>query len=253
MEIINNLDKKNKDFLSLLKDNDFLSTEIVDNYGYDFSDGSGNGSGYGSGYGSGSGSGYGSGSGSGNGSGNGSGYGSAYGSFYGSGGDEPLYNTGDGLINSIKKINNLQVVSIDNIHTIIENIHGNYAKGYILNEDLSTTPCFIAKYGDYFAHGKTLAEAIKDAQAKYEENLPIEERIMLFNEKYPSNDKLIDGNELFDYHHILTGSCLLGRESFCQERGLDLNSKYTVREFIAITEDAYGNEVIKKLKESRGL
>jgi len=75
----------------------------------------------------------------------------------------------------------------------------------------------------------------------------------LFNKKYPSNDAPIDGKELFDYHNKLTGSCLLGRQSFCQERGLDLNSKYTVREFIKITEDAYGNEVINKLKESRGL
>ena len=155
--------------------------------------------------------------------------------------------------NSIKKFNNQIVREIDYIPTIIEYINGNYAKGYILNEDLSTTPCFIAKCGHYFAHGKTLAKARKDAQIKYEENLSIEERIELFNVKYPSNDEPIDGKELFDYHHILTGSCLLGRQSFCKERGLDLNSKYTVREFIAITEGAYGNEVIKKLKESRGL
>ena len=205
---------------------DFLKVEVINNYvyddeprnGYGFSDGSGNGSDYGSGY------------------------------FDGSG--YSWFNWGN-EDDSIKKNNNQQVIGIDGIQTIIENIHGNYAKGYILDSDLTTTPCFIAKYGDYFAHGKTLAKARKDAQAKYEKYLPIEKRIELFNKKYPDNDEPIDGKELFDYHNKLTGSCLLGRQSFCKKRGLDLNSKYTVREFIAITEDAYGGELIMKLKESR--
>ena len=258
----------------------FLSTEIVDNYSH--RDGSGYGSGDGFGYGLSNGSGDGSGNGSGYGLSNGSGYGlgdgSDYISDYGSGNDSGYgsdYGSGDGygygngygncdgcgrsgfnwgnVDDSIKKINNQQVISIDNVQTIIENVHGNYAKGYILRDDLTTTPCFIAKCGNYFAHGKTLAEAREYAQAKYEKRLPVEKRIELFNKKYPSNDVPIDGNELFDYHNKLTGSCLFGRLSFCKERGLDLNSKYTVREFISITEDAYGGEIIMKLKESRGL
>ena len=172
---------------------EFLSTEIDCNYGGGNCSGNGSGDGSGEGYGR---------------QVNGLGYGLSIGGGYSCGNgygdkDKHISCNGDGygygyrFDNSIKKINNLQVVSIDYIHTIIENIHGNYAKGYILRSDLTTIPCFIAKYGDYFAHGKTLAEAREDAQAKYEENLPF--------------DELIDGKELFYSHNIIAGSRLFGR------------------------------------------
>lgn len=41
----------------------------------------------------------------------------------------------------------------------------------------------------------------------------------------------------------------MGREAFVKSHGLDINSLYTVDEFIEICENAYGSEVIEKLKE----
>ena len=202
------------------------------------------GSGSGSGFGSGSGSGYGSGYGYG--SGPGSGYGSGYG--YGSGdGDDS--GDDDGVV----EYNHHKVYKIDGVPTIIDSVHGNYAKGKTLKNDLTVRECFIAKCGNYFAHGATLKQALSDASEKYNENKPLEERISEFNEKFPDNDILIDGNELFSWHHILTGSCLFGRKLFCSDKGLDVNAKYTVREFISLTENAFGSDVIRKLKQSRKL
>ena len=60
--------------------------------------------------------------------------------------------------------------------------------------------------------------------------------------------KKYKGTVFFDWHHYLTGSCLMGRESFVKNHGLDLNALYTVDEFIELCEDAYGGETIKKLK-----
>ena len=45
----------------------------------------------------------------------------------------------------------------------------------------------------------------------------------------------------------------MGREQFCKEKGLDIDAEYTVREFISLTENAYGGDTIKQLKESRGI
>ena len=198
----------------------------------------------GDGCGYGDGTGYGSGSGCGYGDGDGSGDGDSSGS--GSGND-----SGDD--SGVVEYNHQKVYKIDGVPTIIDSVHGNYAKGKILKNDLTVRECFIAKCGNFFAHGESLKQALSDASEKYNENKPLEERISEFNEKFPDNDILIDGNELFSWHHILTGSCLFGRKLFCSDKGLDVNAKYTVREFISLTENAFGSDVIIKLKQSRKL
>jgi len=198
--------------------------------------------GYGYGYGSGDGSGYGYGDGYGDGSGYGDGYGDGSGD--GSG-------FGDG--EDVLEYNHQKVYKIDGTPTIIDSVHGNYAKGKILKDDLTVRECFIAKCGNYFAHGATLKQALSSATEKYNENKPLEERILEFNEKFPENDVPYSGTELFSWHHILTGSCLFGRQQFCADKGLDVNSLYTVREFISLTENAFGSDVIRELKQSRNL
>ena len=160
---------------------------------------------------------------------------------------------GDGDGDGIDIFNHQKVYKIDGIQTIIDSVHGNYAKGKILNDDLTTKECFIAKCGNYFAHGKTLKQALLDASEKYNENKPLEERIKEFNEKFPEDNVLYSGSELFSWHHILTGSCLFGRQQFCESKGLNVNSKYTIKQFISLTENAFGSDIIKKLKFSRKL
>ena len=209
---------------------DFLYVE--DKRGSGYGDGSGYGSGYGDGYG------YGDGSGDGYGYGDGSGDGDGY---------------GDGYGDDVLEFNHQKVYKVDGIQTIITSVHNRYAKGYILNVDNTTTPCFVARCGNFFAHGDTLKQALSDASEKYNENKPLEERISEFNSKYPDDDTPIDGNELFYWHHILTGSCLFGRQSFCKDHDLDINAKYSVREFIALTENAFGSDAIRQLKTSRNL
>ena len=159
------------------------------------------------------------------------------------------YGSGDG--SGIKEINGQKVYMIDNTATLIDSVHGNYAKGSILNSDLSLTPCFVAKVGDFFAHGEILREALDAAAEKYEQNMPIEDRIRHFNEQYPDRDKKVPAKELFNWHHTLTGSCEMGRKQFCRDHGIDWeNGEYTVNEFIALTKDAYGGEVIRQLESA---
>ena len=216
-------------------------------------DGSGSGSGYGSGYGDGSGygSGYGYGDGDGSGSGDGSGYGSGSGSGYGSGyGDGDGYGDGygDGSGDGIKSVNGNTISIVDNIPTIITNVKGNIAKGFILQSDLSLTPCFIVKGNDQFSHGNTLHEAFESLQEKLYDDSTEEERIDKFKEHFSDFSKKYSAKELFIWHHMLTGSCKAGRESFCRDKGIDVdNDKFTVYEFIELTRNSYGGEVIRKL------
>ena len=181
------------------------------NIGYGYGSGSGDGSGYGYGYGSGDGSGY-----------------------------------GDGY--GVKSINGNSIYVVDNIPTIITNVKGNIAKGFILQSDLSLTPCFIVKENNQFSHGNTLHEAFESLQEKLYDDSTEEERIDKFKENFSDFSKKYSAKELFVWHHILTGSCKAGRESFCRDKGIDVdNDKFTVYEFIELTRNSYGGEVIRKL------
>ena len=198
-------------------------------YGYGY----GSGYGYGDGSGDGSGYGYGYGSGYGDGSGDGSGYG------YGSG-----YGDGDGL----KSYCGQAVHIIDGLQTLIDNVRGNVAKGKTLTSDLITHDCFIVKQDGCFAHGDTLADAMSALRDKLFEDMSEEERIAAFiaehrlGQKYPCRD-------LYDWHHRLTGSCDMGRREFARDHGIDVDVETrTVEEFIELTRNAYGGEVIRHLE-----
>ena len=127
---------------------EFLKVDSGSGFGSGFGDGSGDG--YGSGDGSGSGFGSGFGSGSGFGDGSGDGYGSGSGS-------------GNGFGDGINTFCGKKVYIIDDMQTIIESVRGNIAKGYILQSDLTLTPCHVVKENGKFAHGNTLREARSNA------------------------------------------------------------------------------------------
>ena len=134
------------------------------------------------------------------------------------------------------------------MQTIIIHVKGAVAKGFILNSDFTLTPCFVVKGHGYFAHGETLKKAMIALREKVFENMDSEEAIEMFLGKFKKGEKY-PGTEFFEWHHHLTGSCLMGRESFVRNKGLDVNAMYTVDEFISICEDDYGSEIIKELKE----
>ena len=206
--------------------------------------------GYGYGYGSGDGYGYGSGSGYGDGDGSGSGYGDGSGSGYGDG-DGSGYGDGDG--SGVKEINGDTVYMVDDVPTIIKSVRGNIAQGYILQSDLTQKPCYIVKEQNKFAHGSTLHDAFSSLQEKLYDGSTEEERIEAFRKKFPEYDTPYPNRDLFAYHHVLTGSCRMGRESFCEDKGISLDGSTTVREFVELTKDSYGSDIIRKLPEAYGV
>lgn len=212
--------------------------------GFGYGDGDGFGDGYGSGKGSGDGDGFGDGYGFG--FGDGDGFGDGSGSGKGSGAGHG-YVSGGG----ISILNGERIYQIDDVPTLIDSVSGNFAKGRILSKDMTARPCYIAKVGKYFAHGDTLHEAMADAQEKYNEHRPLTERIADFNREFPDRDVKVDAARLFEWHHVLTGSCLAGRKAFCEDRGLDYeHGHYTVNEFIRLTREAYGGEAIEELEKT---
>ena len=220
--------------------------KVINGYGSGYGNGYGSGYGYGNGYGSGSGDGYGYGSGSGNGS--GSGYGSGSGNGYGDGdGDGSGYGSGDGYGYGLKQINNKKIYIIDCVPTIIFNVKGNVAKGAIVNGDFTLSKCYIAKHNNIFAHGETLKKAVDDLRNKMFEELDVDERIEEFRKEFKDNKKY-KGTEFYLWHNRLTGSCEMGRNSFVRNHNIDLNEKFTVKEFISLCENDFRRIYYKEIK-----
>ena len=169
------------------------------------------------------------------GDGDGSGYGSGYG-------------YGDGSGSGISDYNGAAVYIIDGVQTLIARVRGNVARGFVLSGDLTLQPCFIVKQDDKFAHGVTLHEARAALLAKLFADMPLEERISAFVEAHKSG-KAYPNKDFFDWHHKLTGSCDMGRRQFAADHGISLEDSMTPEAFIKLTENAYGGDVIRRLKE----
>lgn len=259
-----------KTFLSInYCDSWFPAYCYINSYGLGSGSGFGNGEGTGAGNGAGNGFIYGDGRGNGvcidyntddaidpgNGCGNsnniGYGYGYGLGSGLGYGYSYGLgYGLGYGYGYGIKELNNDKVHLIDGIQTIIKSVHGNIAQGFILNSDLTLQPCYIVKERNHFAHGDTLHDAFTSLQEKLYDDSTEEERIEAFVKKFPNYDAHYSNRDLFAYHHVLTGSCRIGRESFCKDKDINLDGSTTVREFVSLTKNSYGSETIRKLPQA---
>lgn len=237
----------------------FLAVDVGYGDGYGSCDFYGKGSGGGC-SGNGDGDGDGSGDGMGYGSDSGLGHGSNYSTYgtYDDGNDcgsGSLYCTGSGkgYGDGIKEINGKEIYMVDDITTIFKSIRNNIAKGFIVKNDLQFEPCYIVKENNHFAHGFTLKDAFMSLQEKLYDDSTEEERIEAFMKQFPEYDVKYDNMDLFVYHHVLTGSCRMGREAFMSNKGLSLDGKTSVREFVKLTQDAYGGDIIKKLPEAYGI
>ena len=213
---------------------------------YEDHDGSGNGIGFGDNFGRGYGDGA---TGSGGGDRDGSGDGSGTGCGFGIGGGSGDAHSHSCSVRGIKSINGLEVHKIDFIPTVIYSVHQTrgfyYAKGAFLSTDLSLYPTFVARIGDFFAHGDTLRDAVRAAHKKYVDNRPLEEKLDEFVKAHPDLHKKY--NDLFEWHHILTGSCEAGRRQWCATHGYNPTDSITIRTFIKKTRNDYGGEIIAEL------
>ena len=125
------------------------------------------------------------------------------------------------------------------------------AKGAVLRRDMTLRDCWIAKRGNFFAHGDTLHEAVEAVEAKWRENRPLGERIAEFVKTHPSLDEPY--GDLFEWHHVLTGSCEFGRRQWCDEHGYKPTDSITLRTFFTETAGNYGGGVIRQVAQKYGL
>ena len=158
------------------------------------------------------------------------------------------YGSGSGYGYGIKSINGCPVCLIDDVYTVVYQLHGDIAKGAILSGDLSLEPCCVVNRGGAFAYRGTLHEEHEVVISELFDTPPEAERIEAFCNEFKNFDAVYPVRTFFEWHHRLTGSCEAGRRAFAKDHALDIeNGTMSVWEFLNLTKDAYGGSTIRKV------
>ena len=147
----------------------------------------------------------------------------------------------------IKTLNGHIVDFVGGKPTIITLINGIIAEGYIVGNDLTLNPCYLVRVGNTFTHGSTLEEAILRAGLKVRNRKPIEQLVQEFVDEFGTLDSRHKGMEYYVWHCVLTYSSQFMRDLFCRVNKIDLNQLYTVRQFLQMTANVYGGDVIRDI------
>jgi hypothetical protein len=155
--------------------------------------------------------------------------------------------------------NKFNVKSVDRILTVINTtkstkgikLHSGFIFNSMQNSSINSSFCFLAEKDGFYAHGKTVKEAISDVQFKIVaeklKNEPIYENTMLTVKHY----------------RLITGACDLGCRNFMEQNGIEFEvivnpngisetvekNPISAKELLPILEksNAYGYEKFKQL------
>lgn len=150
----------------------------------------------------------------------------------------------------ILKYEGKDVHYIDDIPCTVNSVHEDWMSvNVIRTNDYTSYKAFVAKVHGVVSHGETIKEAFQEAHDKYMAELEPEERCAMFIKEFPDMDKKYPSQLFFDWHGTVTGSCKLGRRNFAEMKRINLDTAtLTVKEFIDLTINEYGGDIIKLLR-----
>lgn len=152
----------------------------------------------------------------------------------------------------ITRFNGEQVYYIDGMPTVLTSVHGDIAHGYTIGDDLTTTECYVARGHGYFAHGTTAREAAAGLERKIVSGMDTGAKVEEFVKRF-SKDGKYPVRDFYEWHGLLTGSCKFGRDSFAKEHSISMDGEMGTKEFLGLTKDAFGSEVIREVIKRMGL
>lgn len=152
----------------------------------------------------------------------------------------------------ITRFNGEPVYYIDGMPTVLKSVHGDLAHGYTIGDDLTTTECYVARGHGYFAHGKTARDATSSLECKILSGMDTDTKVEEFVKRFDKDGKY-PVRDFYEWHGLLTGSCKFGRDSFAKEHGISMDGEMGTKEFLGLTKDAFGSEVIRSIIERLGL
>ncbi len=111
---------------------------------------------------------------------------------------------------------------------------------YEVTDDFGSEKSYVARSGNKFAHGETVASAIEDLRYK------ISDRDTSKYQSWKLRD-IKSTDEIIEAYMTITGACSMGTKEFCQR--MQLKDSYKLSEIVSMTEGAYGHTDFKNFLE----
>jgi len=98
--------------------------------------------------------------------------------------------------------------------------------------------CFVAEKDGFYAHGKTVKDAVSDCNFKFmQKTLNVDDLVKDIKER---------GTFTKQDYRLITGACSFGVDKFCGENNIS-GEKLVIKEVLRLTADSYGGEKIREL------
>lgn len=150
----------------------------------------------------------------------------------------------------IAEYNGHKVHHIDGYYLYITHVHGPWATGEIIKNDLTTQSCYIGRLGSYYVVAGTLREVfdrLRKRATKRRGN--IEDIAQVFCEAFPDPDKEYKWGDMLFVHSLHPYSCEQGRTRWTNTVGYGKEDRSTVWNFLEVADNSIAQNLIRRIKE----
>ena len=138
---------------------------------------------------------------------------------------------------------------IDGIPCLPVSAHGDTMAVDVIDEqDWTLSRAYVARWQGEAAHGETVRKAVEAARNKYFARMGPGEKKRQLLDLFAEKGRLTV-KELYAWHGRITGSCEFGRSRFQEEHGFKDDDTLSLEEFVELTRNAYGGDLIASLIE----
>ena len=145
---------------------------------------------------------------------------------------------------TIVSFNGYKTYFINGFVVAVKHIHGPWAMGEIINNDLTTTKCYIAKVNNNFVVAGSIKEVIDEMRQKIKTSLNRYKDIaMAFVMAHPNYETKYDWDEMVTWHSLDTASCADGRKRFSDIANKKSGDLATPKELISFMKESSSKEI----------
>lgn len=135
---------------------------------------------------------------------------------------------------SIASYNGKKTYFINGYVVRIVHVHGPWAMGEIINNDLTTQTCYLAKVNNNFVVAGSLREVLEEMRNRISSSINIyKDMAQAFLLAHPEYEKEYDWDEMVAWHSLEPTSCIDGRRRFTALANKKSGDKGTPKELIS--------------------
>ena len=145
---------------------------------------------------------------------------------------------------SIGTFNGHKTYFVNGYVLYITHIHGPWAMGEIIHNDLTTQKCYLTKVNDKFAVGGNLRAVLEEMREKITESTSAKKNIAkAFILVHPEYEKEYDWDEMVAWHSLDKTSCVDGRRRFSLNSNKKSGDLATPKELIQHMKESPAREI----------